>query len=81
MSRILPEKLRDIKNRLKSSCCAICESGELEIEMPEDRIRSIIPSHGGDAFDGLIIVCGNCKNSSYYDLKRDCFGDAITSSS
>ena len=80
MSRIPPEKLQDIKNRLKNSHCVLCESDQLEIEMPEDRIRSIIPSHGGDAFNGLIIVCKNCENSSYYDLERDCFGEAITSS-
>ena len=80
MSKMHPEKLQDIKNRLKSSRCAICKSDELEIEMPEDTIRSIIPSHGGNAFSGLIIVCRKCENSSYYDLERDCFGDAITSS-
>ena len=80
MSRMPPEKLRDIKNRLKNSHCAFCESDELEIEMPEDRIRSILPSHGGNAFPGLIIVCRKCENSSYYDLERDCFGDAIASS-
>ncbi len=80
MSKMRPEKLRDIKNRLKNSHCALCESNELEIEAPEDRIRSIFSPHGGDAFSGLIIVCRKCKNSSYYDLERDCFGDAITSS-
>ena len=80
MSKMPPEKLRDIENRLKNSHCALCESHELEIEAPEDRIRSIFPSHGGDAFNGLIIVCKNCENSSYYDLERDCFGEAITSS-
>ncbi len=80
ISKIHPEKLQDIKNRLKNSYCALCESNELEIEAPEDRIRSIFPPHGGDAFSGLIIVCRKCKNSSYYDLERDCFGDAITSS-
>ena len=72
-----PEKLRDIKNRLKNSHCALCESNKLEIETPEDRIRSIFPPHGGDAFNGLIIVCENCKNSSYYDLERDCFGEMV----
>ena len=80
MSRIPPEKLQDIKNRLKNSHCAFCESNQLEIEAPEDWIRSIFPSHGGDAFNGLNIVCKNCENSSYYDLGRDCFGEAITSS-
>ncbi len=80
MSKMHPEKLQDIKNRLKNSRCALCESNELEIEAPEDRIRSIFPSHGGDAFNGLIIVCRNCENSSYYDLEGDCFGEAITSS-
>ena len=81
MSKMHPEKLQHIKNRLKSSHCAICKSDELEIEMPEDRIRSILPSHGGSAFPGLIIVCRKCENSSYYDLERDCFGEAVTSSS
>ena len=80
MANMPSEKLRDIKNRLKNSCCAICESDELEMEMPEDQIRSIIPSYGGDAFSGLIIVCKKCENSSYYDLERDCFGAAVTSS-
>ena len=80
MSKVHPEKLRDIKNRLKNSYCAICKSEELEIERPEDRIRSIIPTHGENAFSGLIIVCRKCKNSSYYDLERDCFGEAVTSS-
>ena len=80
ISKIHTEKLQHIKDRLKSSHCAICKSDELEIEMPEDRIRSIIPSHGGNAFPGLIIVCRKCENSSYYDLERDCFGDAINSS-
>ena len=80
MSKMHPEKLQYIKNRLKNSHCAICKSDELEIEMPENRIRSIIPSHGGNAFSGLIIVCKKCENSSYYDLERDCFGEEITSS-
>ncbi len=80
MSKMPPEKLRDIKNRLKNSHCALCESNKLEIEAPEDQIRSIFPSYGGDAFNGLIIVCKNCENSSYYDLERDCFGETITSS-
>ena len=80
MSKMHPEKLQHIKNRLKNSHCALCESNELEIEVPEDRIRSIIPSHGGNAFNGLNIVCKKCENSSYYDLERDCFGEAIISS-
>lgn len=43
MSQVSPEKLRDIKNRLESSCCALCEGERLEIEMPDTRIRSIFP--------------------------------------
>ena len=81
MSRMPPEKLQHIKNRLKSSCCALCQSDKLNIELPEDRMRSIVPSYGGPVFDGLIIVCGNCKNSSYYNLERDCFDEAIIPSS
>ena len=81
MLRMHPEKLQHIKKRLRNSRCAVCESDELQIEMPEDRIRSIIPSHGGSAFSGLNIVCGKCENSSYYDLERDCFGEAVIPSS
>ena len=78
MSRIRPKKLQGIKSRLKNSHCALCESNELEIEQPpEDRIRSILPSYRGDAFSGLNIVCKDCENSSYYDLERDCFEEAI----
>lgn len=77
ISRISYAELQDIKNRLKNSHCVLCESNELAIEMPEDRIRSIFPSNGEPAFNGFIIGCGNCENSSYYDLERDCFGDGI----
>ena len=69
-----------MKDRLSNSHCALCESNELEIEIPEDRIRSIFPFYGGDAFLGLVIVCRKCENSSYYDLERDCFGETVTSS-
>ena len=33
MSQISAEKLRDIKSRLESSCCALCGGERLEIEM------------------------------------------------
>ena len=50
-----------MKDRLSNSHCALCESNELEIEIPEDRIRSIFPFYGGDAFLGLVIVCRKCE--------------------
>ena len=80
ISRISHEKLQDIKNRLKNSRCAVCESGKLEIEIPQDQIRSIFPPYGGGTFRGLNIICNGCQNSSYYDLERGCFGEAVTSS-
>ena len=33
MSQISAEKLRDIKNKLENSCCAVCVGEKLEIEM------------------------------------------------
>ena len=79
MSEISPEKLWDIKNRLESSCCALCWGGRLEIEMPHTRTRSIIPSWGGLSFEGLVVVCGNCGNTNYYDLDGDHFSEGISS--
>lgn len=77
MSKISPEKLRDIKNRLENSCCTLCRGERLEIEMPDTRIRSIF-SHSGPSFEGLVIVCGDCGNSSCYYLKEDIFSEGVS---
>ena len=78
MSQISPKKLRDIKNRLESSCCALCGGERLEIEMPDARIRSIF-SHSGPSFEGLVIVCGGCGNNNCYYLKEDLFSEGVSS--
>ena len=47
--------------------------------MPDTRIISIIPPWGVHSLEGLIIVCGDCGNSSYYYLKEDCFSEGVSS--
>ena len=78
MSKISPEKLRDIKSRLESSCCTLCGGKRLEIEMPDTRTRSITLSWEEPPFEGLVIVCGDCGNSSCYYLKEDLFSDGVS---
>ena len=78
MPEISPEKLRNIKSRLESFCCALCGGKRLEIERPDTRTRSIISSWGGFSFEGLVIVCGDCGNSSCYYLKGDLFSEGIS---
>ena len=76
MPKIPSEELQEIKDKLKNFRCAHCESDKLEI--PDARIQSIVPSFGGTSFEGFIIACKNCQNSSYYDLERDCFGMGVS---
>ena len=78
MSKISPEKLLDIKSRLESSCCALCGGERLEIERTDTRTRSITLSWEKPPFEGFVIVCGDCGNSSYYDFEKDCFSGRIS---